>query len=206
MLHLRNSNQDPPVDLYNPEGCDEGDMEIDSLTEEPTDTLLMGDEVISTIPAREIDEFIKSSVDDLVPIPRESQVTSVSIDLEYPLNGDREINFNPCRDIEELEGILANDSVPVPRVFDEPLGNSDLMDKSVEISLLLSDKSSDLRGVRLRRFMLNTATSPATKRERGDAELETFTVLYFCFCCVSEFDVANEGFVVKTSISKTKYG
>ncbi|GKE02635.1 hypothetical protein Tco_1390618 [Tanacetum coccineum] len=44
-------------------------------TMEPTNTLLMGDEVISTIPAREIDEFIKSSVDDLVPIPRESEVT-----------------------------------------------------------------------------------------------------------------------------------
>ncbi|GJZ53135.1 hypothetical protein Tco_0608020 [Tanacetum coccineum] len=45
---------------------------------EPTDTLLMGYEVISTIPARETDEFIKSSVDDFVPIPRESEVTSDS--------------------------------------------------------------------------------------------------------------------------------
>ncbi|GJV44442.1 hypothetical protein Tco_1428978 [Tanacetum coccineum] len=45
-------------------------------TMEPTDTLLMGDEVISTIPAKEIDEFIKSSVDDLVLILRESKVTS----------------------------------------------------------------------------------------------------------------------------------
>ncbi|GJT72880.1 hypothetical protein Tco_1032166 [Tanacetum coccineum] len=48
-------------------------------TMEPTDTLLMGDEVISTIPARETNEFIKSSVDDLVPIPRESEVTSDSV-------------------------------------------------------------------------------------------------------------------------------
>ncbi|GJZ20448.1 hypothetical protein Tco_0557038 [Tanacetum coccineum] len=37
---------------------------------------LMGDEVISTIPVRETDEFIKFSVDDLVPILRESKVTS----------------------------------------------------------------------------------------------------------------------------------
>ncbi|GKF91695.1 hypothetical protein Tco_0275396 [Tanacetum coccineum] len=44
----------------------------------PTDTLLMGDEVISTTPTREINEFIKSSVDDLVPTPRESKVTSDS--------------------------------------------------------------------------------------------------------------------------------
>ncbi|GKE25624.1 hypothetical protein Tco_1441008 [Tanacetum coccineum] len=57
-------------------------------TMELTDTLLMGDEVISTIPAREIDEFIKSSVDDHVPVPRESEVTSDSIsecDMSTPL-------------------------------------------------------------------------------------------------------------------------
>ncbi|GKC89829.1 hypothetical protein Tco_1150478 [Tanacetum coccineum] len=67
---------------------DEGDNEIDSLTKKPLDTLLMGDEVISTIPERENDKFIKSSVDDLVPIPRESEVTSVCDDLEcdMPVN------------------------------------------------------------------------------------------------------------------------
>ncbi|GKC45496.1 hypothetical protein Tco_1063218, partial [Tanacetum coccineum] len=82
MLKLRNSNQDPPVDLYELKGSDKGDNEINSLTKEPLDTLLMGDEVISTIPERENDEFIKSSVDDHVLIPRESEVTSVCDDLE----------------------------------------------------------------------------------------------------------------------------
>ncbi|GJV91753.1 hypothetical protein Tco_1539566 [Tanacetum coccineum] len=53
-------------------------------TMEPADTLLMGDEVISTIPVKENDEFIKSSVDGLVPIPKESEVTSDS-DLEYDM-------------------------------------------------------------------------------------------------------------------------
>ncbi|GKC63551.1 hypothetical protein Tco_1096149 [Tanacetum coccineum] len=40
---------------------------------EPTDTLIMRDEVISTTPAREYDEFIKFSVDDLVSISGESK-------------------------------------------------------------------------------------------------------------------------------------
>ncbi|GJS01476.1 hypothetical protein Tco_0317984 [Tanacetum coccineum] len=53
-------------------------------TMKPIDTLLMGDEVISTIPARETDEFIKFSVDDFVLILRESEVTSDSI-LEYDM-------------------------------------------------------------------------------------------------------------------------
>ncbi|GJU44517.1 hypothetical protein Tco_1201783, partial [Tanacetum coccineum] len=48
---------------------------------------LNGDEVISTIPARETDKFIKSSVDDLVPIPRESEVTSDSnLECNMPVN------------------------------------------------------------------------------------------------------------------------
>ncbi|GKF28690.1 hypothetical protein Tco_0095032 [Tanacetum coccineum] len=130
---------------------------------EPADTLLMGDEVISVIPTRETDEFIKSSVDDLVPIPRESEVTSDSdlecdmpattplptidaregnLDINLPLGehldtlstGDREINFNPCRDVEELERLLTDDPVPVLRVFDEPLGNSDSISRSYNVT------------------------------------------------------------------------
>ncbi|GKF75212.1 hypothetical protein Tco_0224656, partial [Tanacetum coccineum] len=49
---------------------------------EPTDILLMGDKVIRTTPKRENDKFIKSSVDDLVPILRESEVTLVCDDSE----------------------------------------------------------------------------------------------------------------------------
>ncbi|GJY81197.1 hypothetical protein Tco_0493948, partial [Tanacetum coccineum] len=88
MLHLRNLNQDPLVDLCDLERSYEGDMEIDSLTKEPADTLLMGDEVISTTPARENNKFIKSSVDDLVLIPRKFEVTSNSnyeCDMPTPL-------------------------------------------------------------------------------------------------------------------------
>ncbi|GJY07214.1 hypothetical protein Tco_0374268 [Tanacetum coccineum] len=41
--------------------------------EEPDNSLSMGDEHLDTIPATESDEFIKSSVEDLVPIPSESE-------------------------------------------------------------------------------------------------------------------------------------
>ncbi|GKD27858.1 hypothetical protein Tco_1234072 [Tanacetum coccineum] len=255
MLNLRNSNQDPPIEFYDIKGSDEGDNEIDSLTKEPLDTLLMGDEVINTTPARDNDEFINSSVDDLVPIPRESEVTSVCDDLEcnmpvntpFPTNdvreqdfdinsplgeqvvdflmknvdvaylprhmvkqlfgllvknlsstkrmsdkplefedissldlleltpvidesnllvtlplsytdvlgdaivdidllfgeqldtlstGDRETDFDLIRDIEKLEHLLADDLVPVPRVFDEPLGNSNLISRSFDVTYL----------------------------------------------------------------------
>nr|GEU72665.1 hypothetical protein [Tanacetum cinerariifolium] len=42
-------------------------------TKEPDNSLSMGDEHLDTIPATESDEVIKSSVEDLVPIPSESE-------------------------------------------------------------------------------------------------------------------------------------
>ncbi|GJW25848.1 hypothetical protein Tco_0039659 [Tanacetum coccineum] len=45
-------------------------------TMEPEDSLIMGDGNLNTIPEKESDEFIKSSVEDLVSIPSESEDTS----------------------------------------------------------------------------------------------------------------------------------
>nr|GEY34635.1 hypothetical protein [Tanacetum cinerariifolium] len=42
-------------------------------TEEPDNSLSMGDEHLNTIPATESDEFIKSGVETLIPIPSESE-------------------------------------------------------------------------------------------------------------------------------------
>ncbi|GJY07730.1 hypothetical protein Tco_0374784 [Tanacetum coccineum] len=75
---------------------------------EPADTLLMRDEDSSTNPARETNKFIKSSVDDLVSIPRESG------DIDTLSTKDKEIDFNPS----DLETI---DSVPDLRIFNVPL-------------------------------------------------------------------------------------
>ncbi|GKD12374.1 hypothetical protein Tco_1196781 [Tanacetum coccineum] len=50
----------------------------DLLTMELEDSLIMGNEELSTIPEKESNEFIKSSVEDLIPIPRESKDTSGS--------------------------------------------------------------------------------------------------------------------------------
>nr|GEW44292.1 hypothetical protein [Tanacetum cinerariifolium] len=42
-------------------------------TEEPDNSLSMGDEHLDTIPATESDEFVKSSVENLIPIPSKSE-------------------------------------------------------------------------------------------------------------------------------------
>ncbi|GKD48330.1 hypothetical protein Tco_1277306 [Tanacetum coccineum] len=92
-------------------------------TMKPLDTLLMGDEVISTTPTRENDEFIKSSVDDLVPIPRESELVNW------------EINFNPYRDIEELKRLLANDPIPFLRESEDPISSVDHICDSSDVAI-----------------------------------------------------------------------
>nr|GFC84335.1 hypothetical protein [Tanacetum cinerariifolium] len=51
-----------------PACCDDDDV---LSTEEPIESLSMGDEHLDTIPATESDEVIKSSVENLVPIPSE---------------------------------------------------------------------------------------------------------------------------------------
>nr|GEX54237.1 hypothetical protein [Tanacetum cinerariifolium] len=53
-------------------------------TMDPEDSLIIGDEDLNTIHEKELDEVIKSSVEDLVPIPSESKDTSRS-DSEYDL-------------------------------------------------------------------------------------------------------------------------
>ncbi|GKF44419.1 hypothetical protein Tco_0130971, partial [Tanacetum coccineum] len=59
------------------------------LTLEPEDSLIMGNEELSTILEKESNEFIKSSVEDLVPIPSESEDTFES---------DDECDLSSCED------------------------------------------------------------------------------------------------------------
>ncbi|GJV25591.1 hypothetical protein Tco_1378286 [Tanacetum coccineum] len=132
---------------------------------EPFDTFLMGDEVIITIPARETNEFKKSSVDDLVLILRESKVTSVCDDLKcdmpattpLPPTDAREEHFNINSPIGEqvVDFLMENvDVAGLPRhlvkqlfsyllknlsltkgMFEEPLGD-DSKSRSYDVTFL----------------------------------------------------------------------
>nr|GFB30954.1 hypothetical protein [Tanacetum cinerariifolium] len=66
-------------------------------TIKPEDSLIMGDEDLSTILEKESDEFIKSSVEDLVPIPSESEDTSDS-ECALPFCDDSMTFSNPLHD------------------------------------------------------------------------------------------------------------
>ncbi|GKB59870.1 putative reverse transcriptase domain-containing protein [Tanacetum coccineum] len=74
-------------------------------TMEPEDSLSMGDEHLSTIPEKESDEFIKSSVEDLVPIPSESEdISGSDSDCDLPSCND----FSPINIPKEKSVTLSN--------------------------------------------------------------------------------------------------
>ncbi|GJT23132.1 hypothetical protein Tco_0893069 [Tanacetum coccineum] len=125
------------------------------------DSLIMEDEHLHTIPKKESDEFIKSSVEDLVPIPSESEdLSDIENECDMPFCDDFTTFSNPLFDfnddftssddeslsdedfdslLEEFSGELAHINLISPEI-DE--ANFDL---EVEIRLvekLLYDNSS----------------------------------------------------------------
>ncbi|GJU87491.1 hypothetical protein Tco_1295037 [Tanacetum coccineum] len=100
----------------------------DLPTEEPDNSLSMGDEHLNTIPEKESNEVIKSSVKNLVPIPSESEVTSDNMcdvpfcdknhfdaesDLmESLINQETSIVYSPK--IDSLLEEFADELAPIP--------------------------------------------------------------------------------------------
>nr|GEV37647.1 hypothetical protein [Tanacetum cinerariifolium] len=74
-VYINTPNWDRPTICYNDD--DDEDYAIAVIpslsTKEPDNSLSMGDEHLYTVPETESDEFIKSSVENLVPIPSESE-------------------------------------------------------------------------------------------------------------------------------------
>ncbi|GJT57223.1 hypothetical protein Tco_0992277 [Tanacetum coccineum] len=99
-----------------------------------TDSLIMGDEHLSTIPEKESDEVIKSSVEDLVPIPSESEDTSESdSDCDLPSCDD----FSPINVYEEKSMTFSNPLFDSNDDFtssdDESLSDEDVLEENVKI-------------------------------------------------------------------------
>ncbi|GJU40533.1 hypothetical protein Tco_1193490 [Tanacetum coccineum] len=84
----------------------------DLLTEEPDNSLSMRDEHLSTIPEMESGEVIKSSVEDLVPIPSESKGIFDDIyDLPFYDNDHFDVEFGL------IDSLLSRDiSITSPKI------------------------------------------------------------------------------------------
>ncbi|GJT48532.1 hypothetical protein Tco_0974689 [Tanacetum coccineum] len=103
-------------------------------TLEPEDSLIMGNEELSTVPKRESDEFIKSSVEDLVPIPSESEDTSGSDSVcDLPSCDD----FSPINVYKEKSLTFSNPLFDSNDDFtssdDESLSDEDIPEDNMKI-------------------------------------------------------------------------
>nr|GFA22789.1 NAC domain-containing protein [Tanacetum cinerariifolium] len=126
MLNLINSNQDPSVNLYDLKGSDKGDNEIDSLTKEPSDTFLIGDEC---------DMPVNS------PLPT-TDVREEDFDINSPL-GKYVVDFLmenvdiaelPRHLVKQLFSHLVRNPSLTKRMSDEPLGD-DSKPRSYDVTL-----------------------------------------------------------------------
>nr|GEU60808.1 hypothetical protein [Tanacetum cinerariifolium] len=104
------------------------------LIEDPEDSLIMGNKELNTIPEKESDEFIKSSVEDLVPIPSEFEDTSRSnSECILPSCDD----FSPI-DVPEEKAVtfsnpLFNSNDDFISSDDESLSDEDIPEDDVKI-------------------------------------------------------------------------
>nr|GEY03646.1 hypothetical protein [Tanacetum cinerariifolium] len=153
--HLDKEKQESSISLNNtPQISSVIAIALDLPTEEPEYSLSLGDEHLSTILEIESDEVIKSSVENLVPIPSEFEVTSdnentlidssLKFDFLEEFSGElvhidpippgiEEVDFDLEEEIRLVENSLYDNSSPrPPEEIDLFLDTDDLMPPSIE--------------------------------------------------------------------------
>nr|GEW74878.1 ribonuclease H-like domain-containing protein [Tanacetum cinerariifolium] len=93
---------------------DDDDYTIAITHKEPDNSLSMGDEHLDTIPATESDEFIKSSIENLVPNPSESE-------------GEYECDVPACEDFTTSSNILFDAYYDFSSVDDQSFYDEDIL-------------------------------------------------------------------------------
>ncbi|GKE38930.1 hypothetical protein Tco_1462335, partial [Tanacetum coccineum] len=133
---------------------------VSSITE-PEDSLIMGNEKLSTIPKKELDELIKSNVEDLIPIPRESEDTSgsdsesalPSSDDFSPVFEEKSVTFsNPLFDSNDdftssNDKSLSDEDVPEDnvKIYSNPLFEFDDEYISSDVNPLFDEVLEDIK-------------------------------------------------------------
>ncbi|GKB78207.1 hypothetical protein Tco_0945102 [Tanacetum coccineum] len=116
-------------------------------TEEPDNSLSMGDEHLSTIPETESDELIKSSVENLVPIPSESEdFSDIESECDVPLCDNFTTISNPLFDADDDffssdDESFSDEDVP-KEIYLNPLFDEEII--STKIDMCHFNAESDL--------------------------------------------------------------
>ncbi|GJW95254.1 hypothetical protein Tco_0174926 [Tanacetum coccineum] len=116
-------------------------------TEEPDNSLSMGDEHLSTILETESDELIKSSVENLVPIPSESEdFSDIKSECDVPVCDNFTTFSNPLFDADDDfsssdDESFSDEDVP-KKIYSNPLFDEEII--STKIDLHHFNAKSDL--------------------------------------------------------------
>nr|GEV94442.1 reverse transcriptase domain-containing protein [Tanacetum cinerariifolium] len=157
-----------------PACCDDDD-DYDSVitpvlsTEETKNSLSMGDEHLDTIPATKLDEVIKSSVEDLVSIPSESEGKN-GCDVPSCFTTFSNILFDADYDFESVDDQSLHNEDVSEKIFSNPLFEKEII--SIRIDQHHFNAESDLR-------LLYDNSSPRppeeSNSENSNAEIESFS-------------------------------
>nr|GEZ59779.1 hypothetical protein [Tanacetum cinerariifolium] len=141
VVYINTLSWDYPTICYNND--DDEDYTIAITPKEPDNSLSMGDEHLDTIPVTESDEFIKSSVENLVPNPSEFE-------------GEYECDVPACEDFTTFSNILFDadyefsssddqsffdEDIP-KEIYSNPLLDEEII--SIKIDLHYFNANSDL--------------------------------------------------------------
>nr|GEW46348.1 hypothetical protein [Tanacetum cinerariifolium] len=125
-----------------PACCDDDDDYNSAITpNEPVDSLSMGDEHLNTVSATESDEFIKSSVENLVPNPSESEGES-GCDVPACFTTFSNILFDAEYEFDSSDDQSLSDEDFLEEIFWNPLFEEEII--STKIDPHHFDTESDL--------------------------------------------------------------
>ncbi|GJU94095.1 hypothetical protein Tco_1318851 [Tanacetum coccineum] len=150
-------------------------------TEEPDNSLSMGDEHLSTIPKTESDELIKSSVENLVPIPSESEdFSDIESECDVPVCDNFTTFSNPLFDADDDfsssddESFSDEDFDSLLEEFSGELAHIDLI--SPEIDEANFDPEEEIRLVEKLLYDNSSPRPPEEfNSENSDVVIESFS-------------------------------
>nr|GEZ05510.1 hypothetical protein [Tanacetum cinerariifolium] len=159
---------------------------FDLPTMEPVDSLRMGDEILDTIPKTKSDEFIKYSVENLVPNPSESEDLFDS-ECDVPacddfttfsnLLFDADDDFSSKSLLNHDSSIISSSSSKIDSLLDEFAGEVVLL-KSISLGIDKTDCDPE-EEIRLIEKLLYDNSSPSPPKEfiskNSDAAIESFS-------------------------------
>nr|GEX13750.1 hypothetical protein [Tanacetum cinerariifolium] len=156
---------------------DDDDYNFAITPNEPGNSLSMGDEHLDTVPVTKSDEFIKSSVENLIPNPRESE-------------GEHECDVPACKDLTTLSNIpfdtdydfYSSDDQSISdedidSLFDEFAGELTLL-KSISPGIDETDCDPDEETHFIKRLLYDNSSSRPPKEfvsKNSDVAIESFS-------------------------------